>query len=72
MMDMENRYKEIVELLVNEFKDLLDRYGENDEEGLIPCSGRTLIQLKRHLEDRGIRVEKSGTIHIPTKPMKGE
>ncbi|OGL44618.1 MAG: hypothetical protein A2161_11080 [Candidatus Schekmanbacteria bacterium RBG_13_48_7] len=59
MITMENHYKEIVEVIISDFQEMLERMNDNEEEGLILCSQRKLMQIKQRFAKTNTNLKNS-------------
>ena len=71
MMEMEKTYNEIVELLINDFQEMVSHLNEEGEEGLIPLNHRKLMQIKQHFAATGARFEFPGPVTTHKNSEKG-
>jgi MerR family transcriptional regulator/heat shock protein HspR len=53
MMIMEKRYREVVELLLTEFQNVMENVQDSNEEGLIPSQQLQLMRIKERLANLG-------------------
>ena len=68
MLAMEKQYQEIVELLFKEFQNTLQQLNVQDEEGLIVCNQRKLMQLKKLIMTTKRNLHRADTLTAKKNP----